>query len=157
MCIRDRPLSQQNELYLRLLDAAMQGPEKEPLTHKDWQKDNETRYRLIADYTKFFEDWDVILAPIAPTAAFTHRTEEGFDQRTLTVDSEIIGYEKHLVWAGFATLPGLPASAVPLTRSSEGLPIGVQIVGPQWSDKSTLAVAGIVESLNGGFVPPLGY
>lgn len=151
------PLSQQNELYLRLLDAAMQGPEKEPLTHKDWQKDNETRYRLIADYTRFFEDWDGILAPIAPTAAFTHRTEEGFDQRTLTVDSEIIGYEKHLVWAGFATLPGLPASAVPLTRSSEGLPIGVQIVGPQWSDKSTLAVAGIVESLNGGFVPPPGY
>jgi amidase len=135
----------------------MQIPKEEPLAHKDWQKDDETRHRLIADYTRFFEDWDVILAPIAPTAAFTHRTEEGFGKRTLTVDNEVIAYDQHLVWAGFATLPGLPASAVPLTRSSEGLPIGVQIVGPQWSDKSTLAVAGIVESLNGGFVSPPGY
>lgn len=151
------PLKDQNALYQRLLNAAMQTPQKGPLLHKDWQRDDETRYRLIADYARFFESWDVILAPIAPTAAFTHRTEESFGDRTLTVDNETIAYGKHLVWAGFATLPGLPASAVPLTRSTEGLPIGVQIVGPQWSDKSTLAVAGLVETLNGGFVAPPGY
>jgi amidase len=151
------PLKDQSGLYQRLLGAAMQTAAGAPLTHADWKKDDEARHRLIGDYARFFETWDVILAPIAPTAAFTHRHEQAFADRTLTVDNEEIPYAKHLVWAGFATLPGLPATAVPLARSSGGLPIGAQVVGAPWSDKTTLAVAGLIETLNGGFVAPPGY
>jgi amidase len=63
----------------------------------------------------------------------------------------------HLVWAGLATLPYLPGTVVPLTRTSEGLPLGVQVVGPRWGDRTTLAFASHVEQLTGGFVPPPGY
>lgn len=150
-------LRDQSALYQRLLGAAMQTAKDAPLTHAAWKKDDEARHRLIADYNRFFEAWDVLIAPIAPTAAFTHRTEQAFADRTLSVDNEEIPYAKHLVWSGLATLPGLPATAVPLARSAGGLPIGAQIIGPCWSDKTTLAVAGLVETLNGGFIAPPGY
>ena len=151
------PLKAQNELYHRLLGAAMAPLNSEGITLNEWKKDDEARHRLVADYLRFFEDFDVLLAPIAPTAAFTHRHEQSFAERTLTVDEDEIAYAMHLVWAGLATLPGLPATAVPLARSTEGLPIGMQIIGPPWADKTTLAVASLVETLNGGFVAPPGY
>ena len=150
-------LKEQNELYHRLLGAAMAPPGSDGRSLSEWKKDDEARHRLVADYSRFFEEFDVLLAPIAPTAAFTHRHEEPFAERTLTVDNEEIAYALHLVWAGLATLPGLPATAVPLARSAEGLPIGMQIIGPCWADKTTLAVASLVETLNGGFVAPPGY
>ena len=151
------PLKAQNELYHRLLGAAMAPLNSEGVTLNEWKKDDEARHRLVADYLRFFEDFDVLLAPIAPTAAFTHRHEQSFAERTLTVDEDEIAYAMHLVWAGLATLPGLPATAVPLARSTEGLPIGMQIIGPPWADRTTLAVASLVETLNGGFVAPPGY
>lgn len=151
------PLKAQNELYHRLLGAAMAPLNSEGITLNEWKKDDEARHRLVADYLRFFEDFDVLLAPIAPTAAFTHRHEKSFAERTLTVDEDEIAYAMHLVWAGLATLPGLPATAVPLARSTEGLPIGMQIIGPPWADRTTLAVASLVETLNGGFVAPPGY
>jgi len=150
-------LQEQNELYNRLLGAAMAPPGRGKVSLSEWKKDDEARHRLIADYGRFFEEFDVLLAPVAPTAAFTHRHEQPFAERTLTVDNKEIAYAKHLVWAGLASLPGLPATAVPLARSLEGLPIGMQIIGPRWGDKTTMAVASFVETLNGGFVAPPGY
>jgi amidase len=150
-------LKEQNELYQRLLGAAMAPPGSDEPSLSAWKKDDEARHRLIAEYTNFFAAWDVMLAPIAPTAAFTHRTEKAFQDRTLSVDNAEIPYAKHLVWAGLATLPGLPATAVPLDRSQNGLPVGVQIIGPKWADRTTLAVASLVEALTGGFVAPPGY
>ena len=59
-----------------------------------------------------------------------------------------------LLWPGVATLPGLPATAVPAGRTAEGLPIGVQIVGPWLEDRTTLELARLIELEFGGFVPP---
>jgi amidase len=55
---------------------------------------------------------------------------------------------------GVASLPDLPATAVPVQRSETGLPIGVQIVGPHLEDRATIAFAQLVEREFGGFVPP---
>jgi Asp-tRNA(Asn)/Glu-tRNA(Gln) amidotransferase A subunit family amidase len=41
-----------------------------------------------------------------------------------------------LAWPGIATLPGLPATAIPIGLSPQGLPIGVQIVGPWLEDRT---------------------
>jgi Asp-tRNA(Asn)/Glu-tRNA(Gln) amidotransferase A subunit family amidase len=35
--------------------------------------------------------------------------------------------------------------------------MGLQVIGPLWADQTTLAVAGLIETLNGGFRPPPGY
>ncbi|MCA3733077.1 MAG: amidase, partial [Phenylobacterium sp.] len=77
--------------------------------------------------------------------------------RKLTVDGVEVACLRHLVWAGLATLPGLPATALPVALSDEGLPMGLQVIGPLWGDQTTLAVAGLIETLNGGFRPPPGY
>lgn len=42
---------------------------------------------------------------------------------------------------GVATLPGLPATVVPVTETHDGLPIGVQVIGPYLEDRTPLAIA----------------
>ena len=148
-------LAEQNLLYRELLNAAMSPGYA--ASHQEWKAGDERRHRLRADYARFFQDHDVLLAPIAPTPAFPHVTEGSIGSRKLTVDGVEISYLKHLVWAGLPTLPGLPATAVPVALSDEGLPMGLQVIGPLWADQTTLAVAGLIETLNGGFRPPPGY
>ena len=148
-------LAEQNLLYRELLNAAMSPGYA--ASHQEWKAGDERRHRLRADYARFFQDHDVLLAPIAPTPAFPHVTEGSMGSRKLTVDGVEISYLKHLVWAGLPTLPGLPATAVPVALSDEGLPMGLQVIGPLWADQTTLAVAGLIETLNGGFRPPPGY
>jgi len=58
------------------------------------------------------------------------------------------------VWAGVAACPGLPATSIPIGLAPEGLPIGVQIVGPWLEDRTPLKLAELIEETHGGFVPP---
>ena len=122
--------------------------------HADWLEADERRHRFIACWELLFEQVDVVLAPCAPVPAFRHDTERGFGQRVLDVDGTAVPYSHHIVWAGLATLPLLPATVVPVCRSATGLPIGVQIVGPRFGDRTTLAVGRLLEEVTGGFVPP---
>jgi amidase len=59
-----------------------------------------------------------------------------------------------MVWPGVANVTGLPATAVPLGLSPEGLPVGAQIVGPWLEDRTPLKLAELIEREFGGFVPP---
>ena len=70
------------------------------------------------------------------------------------MDGKQIDYNEQAVWAGIATLPGLPATAAPIDRTEAGLPIGVQIIGPYLEDRTTIAFAELIEREFGGFVPP---
>jgi amidase len=167
-------------LYLELLTAALSGgfpagararfrevlddPDASPLaraqargalaSHVDWLAADERRHQVMARWDGFFERVDVVLAPCAPVPAFPHDVDRPFGQRTLDVDGRDLPYLQHLVWPGLATLPLLPATAVPVARSADGLPIGLQVVGPRWGDRTTLAVARLIEEAVGGFVPP---
>jgi amidase len=42
----------------------------------------------------------------------------------------------------------------PARLTANGLPVGVQIIGPQYGDKSCIAFAGLLERAYRGFVPP---
>lgn len=148
-------LAEQNALYRELLNAAMSPAYG--ASHQEWKAADEERHRLRAEFARFFGTHDVLLAPIAPTPAFPHNLEGQMGSRKLDVDGVEVAYLRHLVWAGLATLPGLPATAVPVDLSDEGLPIGLQVIGPLWGDRTALAVAGLIETLNGGFRQPPGY
>jgi amidase len=65
-----------------------------------------------------------------------------------------VPYNDQSVWAGIATLNGLPATTAPIGRTESGLPIGVQIIGRYLEDRTTIAFAGLVEREFGGFTPP---
>ena len=51
-------------------------------------------------------------------------------------------------------LTGNPAVVLPLTRSHDGLPIGVQLVAKRWAEPALLALAGRVALITGPFTPP---
>jgi amidase len=65
-----------------------------------------------------------------------------------------VPYSDQSVWAGIATLNGLPATTMPIGHTDSGLPIGMQIIGGYLEDRTTIAFAGLTEREFGGFTPP---
>jgi amidase len=126
------------------------------LSHRDWVAADRARNGIAARFRALFGEFDVIVCPVAPTAAFPHDHSEQRTRR-LDIDGTSYPYGHQLVWAGIATLTGQPSTAVPIGRSPEGLPIGAQIVGPFLEDRTTLHFAALIEREFGGFVAPPGY
>ncbi|NMO55386.1 amidase [Actinoplanes sp. TBRC 11911] len=124
------------------------------LSHRDWIMTDTIRARHRAGWNELFNEFDIVLCPAAPTTAFVH--DHSLDQwkRTISIDGVEYAYPDQLVWAGVATAPGLPATVVPVATSSEGLPIGVQLVGPMLEDRTPLRFAELMEKEFGGFAPP---
>jgi len=55
-------------------------------------------------------------------------------------------YGSQLSWAAIATFAGLPATAVPVAKSRDGLPIGLQLISAPFADRTTLKFAELLES-----------
>jgi amidase len=125
------------------------------LSHRDWVRANRIRGRLREGWRALSREVDVVLCPAMPTPAFPHDHTPEQGRRRLDVDGRQLPYPDQIVWASIATLFGLPATVAPIGRSEEGLPIGVQIIGPFLEDCTTLAFASLIEREFGGFVPPL--
>jgi amidase len=127
------------------------------LSHRDWVLADGARARLRQQWQQLFGAFDVVVCPVMPTPAYPHDHSPDQRQRHVMVDGSSIAYMDQLVWPGVATVPGLPATAVPIDRSADGLPIGVQIVGPAFEDHTPIAFAELLEREFGGFVPPPGF
>lgn len=124
------------------------------LTYAGYLSLNGAREVLKAQWARFFETYDALLCPVTAVPAFPHDTARRVPERRITVNGEERAYMELLRWAGLATLCHLPASAAPVGTSDDGVPLGVQIVGPLQEDLTPLAVAAMVEAELGGFVPP---
>jgi aspartyl-tRNA(Asn)/glutamyl-tRNA(Gln) amidotransferase subunit A len=96
------------------------------------------RTLIVRDFARVFEDVDLLLSPTSPTVAF------GFGERT---DDP---YEMYL--SDVCTIPtnlaGLPALSIPCGRS-DGLPVGLQIIGPAFSENRLLGAAHALETAIG--------
>jgi len=96
-----------------------------------YKKAQQVRRLLKEAFDKAFEKYDVLLSPVSPTVAF------GLGEKT---DDPLTMYLSDI-----ATIPinlaGLPGISVPCGFGREGLPIGLQLVGPQLSDARLLTVA----------------
>jgi len=123
------------------------------ISHADWIRKSRIRSGLRARWLALFEDVDVVLCPPMPTVAFPHDHSPQF-ARQLDVDGVKVPYNDQSVWAGIALLSGLPATTMPISRTEDGLPIGMQIIGDYLDDRTTIAFAGLVEREFGGFTPP---
>jgi amidase len=124
------------------------------LSHRDWLLADVGRARLRAQWRELFKRFDAVICPVMPTPAYPHDHSADQDARRIDIDGKDYVYPDQLAWPGIATLPGLPATAIPIGLSPQGLPVGVQIVGPWLEDRTPLELAVLIEREFGGFVPP---
>ncbi len=125
------------------------------MSHRAWLATDAERLRLQEQWRVLFGAFDVVLYPPFAVPAFPHDHSEPFDARHLDIDGKPYPYiDATYIWADPAATCGLPSTAAPIDRSPEGLPIGVQIIGPYLEDRTTIAFAGVLEREFGGFVPP---
>jgi amidase len=124
------------------------------LSHRDWVLSNSARASLRAQWRELFNSFDAVICPVMPTPAYPHDHSLPQDARRINIDGKDHLNRDQMAWAGIATLPGLPSTAIPIGLSPQGLPIGVQIVGPWLEDRTPLKLAELIEREFGGFVPP---
>lgn len=123
------------------------------MSHRDWLRLDERRRRLHRAWGEFFDSYDLLLCPVLSTAAFPH-SEVPPQQRTLQVNGKPVPFENQLFWAGYAGLCHLPATVAPIGLTEQGLPVGVQIIGPRYGDLTCLKMAALLEQGFRAFEPP---
>ena len=110
----------------------------------------ERRDAIVRTWGRFFADWDVLLCPAAPITAFPHCVPG----TPLSVDGTPMPYGQISHHAFPFNLSGHPTITLPAGTDADGLPIGVQIVGPRWGEERLLAIAKQVAKVTGGFRRP---
>lgn len=109
-----------------------------------WIKRDLLRARFLAQMQRY----PILLCPAAAIPAFRH------GERSWPVEGKTVQYLDAWSYTEFFNLLGNPAGVVPVGRSSEGLPIGVQIVGRPWEEEQVLAVAAALERECGAWKIP---
>ena len=97
------------------------------------------RDKLRAELVEWMKDTPVLLCPVGATPAYKH------DTLKVEVDGQTMGTFRSFSYAQAFNVFDLPVVTVPAGRSKEGLPIGVQVVGPPFKEELVLKVAEIVE------------
>ena len=94
------------------------------------------------------ERFPVLLCPVAAVPAFRH------GERRWQVEGKTVEYLDAWSYCEWFNLLGMPAATVPVSRSPEGLPIGVQVVARPWEEELVLSVSELIEAGCGFKLPP---
>jgi amidase len=124
----------------------------------EWFALAEKRAHLFRAWAEYFRDYDLLLCPAVPVVAFPHMAEGSgvhSDQlfRRISIDGEPTPY-LDFTWQGLALVANLPATVMPTGKFVEGLPCGLQIIGPHREDRTNFRFAELAEQAAGAFVPP---
>ena len=122
--------------------------EAPPLTAQELLNTLLARDVLRGNLLAKMEEFPILVCPVCAVPAFRH------GEREWTVQGRKVEYLKAMSYSQWFNLLGNPAAVVPVGRSPEGLPIGVQIVGRPWEEEAVLAVAAKIEEACGGFRRP---
>ncbi len=137
----------------RYLQASADGIMASASDYITWHGQRET-YRAM--WRAFFQDWDIVLIPTDIVPAFPH-TSVPYQKRTLTINGITVPYSRQSAYPSIATLAGQPSTAFPAGITSNGLPIGLQALGPYLEDRTPIRFASLVTRESGGFHRPPGY
>ena len=105
----------------------------------------------------FFQEWDILLCPAAPTVAVPHDPKHAWHERKVMVKGRAISPADPTFWGGFTTVAYLPSTVAPAGLTKSGLPVGVQIVGAEYCDLTCIEAARQLEREFQGFVAPKGW
>lgn len=132
-------------------------PAERVFTHADWFELDNARQLLRRAWRAFFQDWDVLLCPAAPTVAVPHDPKHAWHERKVMVKGKKTSPADPTFWGAYFTVAHLPATVAPAGLAACGLPVGVQIVGAEYHDLMCIEVACLLEREFQGFVPPKGW
>ena len=108
------------------------------------------RDALRTEFLSQMRRYPILLCPAAAVPAFRH------GERQWTIDGTAVQYLDAWSYTEWFNLLGNPAAVVPVSQTSAGLPIGVQIVGRPWEEESVLSVAAVLERECGAWkIPPI--
>ena len=112
------------------------------------------RARVTMEWEKFFEEYDLLISPMGYGPAYK-RAKTG---TPIHYEGKEIIYINY-VWPYVACFnaSGNPAINIPLGIGKDGLPVGVQVTGPYWSEPDLLHFAKLVSAYTPGFIRPEGY
>ncbi len=127
-------------------------------TLPEWFAVQDRREHLFRSWASYFDRYDVLLCPAVPIVAFPHMAEgEGVHSEQLERRIIVNGKEQpylDFTWQGLATVANLPATVMPTGRFVDGLPAGMQIIGPHFEDLTAIRFAEMAERAAGAYVPP---
>lgn len=107
-----------------------------------WLGRDEVRGKILSQMRQF----PILLCPVAAIPAFKH------GERSWVVQGKTVKYLDAWSYTEWFNLLGFPAAVVPITKSPEGVPIGVQVVGRPWEEELVLHVAAQLEAQRGRFL-----
>ncbi len=117
--------------------------------YRSWARANSVRQDQRAAWAALFRQYDVVLAPVMPTTAFPHDTAGLITDRVLDVDGVAVPHLVAMAWCGAIGSVLLPVVTLPAGLTPDGLPAGIQVIGPFLSDLRLLAIAELLEAAAG--------
>ena len=121
------------------------------LTVRDTAAAEHSREQVWSRFRALFTTYDFLITPAAPVPPYP--IEMNFP--TEVAGRTLTDYVDWIAPAFLITLVGFPASSVPAGKTTMGLPVGLQIVGPRFSDPRILGLAKLVQSANPIGWPPI--
>jgi Asp-tRNA(Asn)/Glu-tRNA(Gln) amidotransferase A subunit family amidase len=123
---------------------------KEPAPSKQelldaWFGRDQLRVKLLSEMSQT----PIIICPVCAVPAFRH------EERQWIVNGRSVDYMQAMMYTQWFNLLGNPAAVVPVAKSPEGLPIGVQVVGLPYQEELVLKIAAVIESAGGFKAPPI--
>jgi Asp-tRNA(Asn)/Glu-tRNA(Gln) amidotransferase A subunit family amidase len=109
-----------------------------------WIQRDLTRMQIFKQTERF----PVLLCPVASVPAFRH------GERSWRIEGQEVQYLDAWRYCEWFNLLGIPGVTVPMSKSSEGMPIGVQLVAQPWEEELVLSVAEVLERERGPWEPP---
>lgn len=112
---------------------------------QSWAQMNQVREKLLRE----MQQYPILLTPVCSVPAFRH------GERRWMIDGQTVHYLEAMCYTQWFNLLGAPAAVVPVGRSREGLPIGVQVAGRPYHDEEVLTIAACLERDFGYSIPPI--
>ena len=110
-------------------------------THAYYQRARAMRHKIAQEFADAFCSCDLLLTPTTPSTAFRLGEKKSDPTKMQASDSCTVA----------ASLAGLPALSVPCGLDAGGLPIGMQLIGPKFSEATLFGAAKCYETAVGGF------
>lgn len=118
------------------------------VTPLDFAAAEHVRQKLFLRFRDLFERFDLLLTPASPVKQFP--VEQNFP--TEINGKKLANYTDWIAGSFLITLMSLPAGSVPVGKTGDGLPVGMQIVGARFEEPRILSLAKLIQRMH-----PIGW